>query len=404
MADALILGRSTPRAGAVTVGLCCLVTLIEGFDLQAAGVVAPRLVSIFNLTPGQLGLFFSASTMGMLIGAAFGGRFSDRFGRKKTLIVSVALFGLMSILTGLAHSFEVLLLARLLTGVGLGSALPNLIALVTESTAPGRRASAVALLYAGLPAGGALASLFTLVGAESHHWSTIFITGGVAPLLVVPLIWAWLPHSSTASAQRGGGSVRSVPTALFGEGRAATTLILWLAFVLGLLVLYLLLNWLPSLVIARGMSRADASWVQFVFNLGSALGSTATGLLMDRWGKVTTAALVFSASVAALILIALVPSDLSALVFAGFFLGVALAGTQAVLYALAPSCYPTDVLGTGVGAAVSMGRFGSVLGPMLAGTLVGAGRSDVEVLVALIPILMVSGGAATILSLRIRSA
>ncbi|TFZ56810.1 3-(3-hydroxy-phenyl)propionate transporter MhpT [Methylorubrum sp. Q1] len=404
MADALILGRSTPRAGALTVGLCCLVTLIEGFDLQSAGVVAPRLVSIFNLTPGQLGLFFSASTMGLLIGAAFGGRLSDRVGRKKSLIVSVALFGLMSIFTGLANSFEVLLLARLLTGVGLGAALPNLIALVAESTAPERRASAVALLYAGLPAGGALASLFTLVGAESHHWSTIFITGGVAPLLVVPLIWAWLPHSSTASAKQGGGRVRSVPTALFGEGRAATTLILWLAFVLGLLVLYLLLNWLPSLVIARGMSRADASWVQFVFNLGSALGSTATGLLMDRWGKAATAALVFSASVAALILIAFVPSNLSALVFAGFFLGVALAGTQAVLYALAPSCYPADVLGTGVGAAVSMGRFGSVLGPMLAGTLVGAGRSDVEVLVALIPILMISGGAATILSLRIRSA
>lgn len=395
--------RSTPASSLLTIGLCFLVSLIEGFDLQSAGVAAPRLAPAFKLTPGQLGLFFSASTMGLLVGAAFGGRISDRIGRKTTLLVSVALFGLMSILTGLSPSFEVLVAARLLTGVGLGGALPNLIALVAENTSAERRGSAVAALYAGLPSGGAIASLVTLVDKDPTSWAMIFIIGGVAPILVIPVLWVWLPDSRTL-VERGQVAVKSVGVALFGEGRAVSTALLWAGFLLGLLVFYLLLNWLPSLVISRGLTRGDASWVQLAFNVGGALGSLATGVLMDRWGRTAAIVLVFSASIASLVLLASVPPELLVMLVAGFCVGAAVSGSQTALYALAPSCYPTAVRGTGVGAAVSAGRLGSVLGPLLAGALIGSGQSAFQVVVTLIPILALSGCAAAFLARRLGSA
>ncbi|WP_198292999.1 MFS transporter [Methylobacterium sp. WSM2598] len=193
MVGAVVPAREASGANVTALGLCCLVAAIEGFDLQSAGVAAPRLVAAFGLAPSQLGLFFSASTLGLLVGAAFGGRISDRLGRKRTLLAAVAVFGLMSILTGLAARFDQLVAARLLTGVGLGGALPNLIALVAETASPAYRGRAVAALYAGLPVGGVLASLATLVDTDPGNWSGIFVLGGVAPLAVIPLLAAWLP-------------------------------------------------------------------------------------------------------------------------------------------------------------------------------------------------------------------
>ncbi|ACA17861.1 major facilitator superfamily MFS_1 [Methylobacterium sp. 4-46] len=402
MVGAVVPAREASGANVTALGLCCLVAAIEGFDLQSAGVAAPRLVAAFGLAPSQLGLFFSASTLGLLVGAAFGGRISDRLGRKRTLLAAVAVFGLMSILTGLAARFDQLVAARLLTGVGLGGALPNLIALVAETASPAYRGRAVAALYAGLPVGGVLASLATLVDTDPGNWSGIFVLGGVAPLAVIPLLAAWLPAGGGPAAP--GRPARSVPDALFGEGRAVATALLWTGFLLGLFVFYLLLNWLPSLLISRGLPRADASWVQVAFNLGGALGSVATGLLMDRWNRAASVALIFGCSIAALVLLAAVPASLALMMAAGFLIGATASGAQMALYALAPSCYPTEMRGTGVGAAVSVGRLGSVVGPLFAGVLLKAGQSPIEVLLVLVPLFALSGLAATLLACRVRPA
>jgi AAHS family 3-hydroxyphenylpropionic acid transporter len=143
------------RISIITVALCYLIALFEGFDLQSAGVAAPKLGPVFHLKPAQLGWFFSSSTFGLMLGAAIGGRLSDRFGRKRVLIASVAMFGLMSVATGLAANFEMLLAARFLTGLGIGGALPNLVALVSENSSPTRKNTSIGVLYAGLPSGGA---------------------------------------------------------------------------------------------------------------------------------------------------------------------------------------------------------------------------------------------------------
>jgi AAHS family 3-hydroxyphenylpropionic acid transporter len=387
------------RSDRLVVALCAMVAVFEGIDLQAPGVAAPRLMPALGLKPAELGPFFSASTFGLMLGAAIGGRLSDRFGRKVSLLCSIALFGALSILTGLAGTLDQLVLARFLTGVGLGGALPNLLALVAEHSRGGKRSAAVGFLYAGLPCGGALASLVSYFGSDPSDWRGIFFLGGVLPLAALLPLSRLLPSGRSPYRDSGfkGGFFRAV----FSEGRNLSSLLLWLGFFLALLTMYLLLNWLPSLLIGRGLSRPDAALVQMAFNLCGAGGSIATGWLMDHgWRRWLVITAVFSAAALVVMLVASVPPTLAVSLAVGGALGATVSGTQAILYGLAPSVYPWRVRGTGVGVAVAMGRLGSAVGPLLAAQLLGAGRSPSDVLLALLPVLVVAGLATIFLALR----
>ena len=394
---------SSGSTAVLTIALCYLVAIFEGFDLQAAGVAAPALKGVFNLTPNQLSWFFSSSTFGLMLGAAVGGRLSDRFGRKAVLIASVAVFGAMSVLTGLAQDVNMLMLARFLTGAGIGGALPNLVALASENASPARKNTAVGLLYAGLPSGGALSSLITLLGGHGD-WRTVFFVGGIAPLVAVPLLLFVLPDSQQQKAVAGQGKKVSFATAAFGEGRAARTLLLWVAFFLSLLTMYLLLNWLPTLMVARGLSRADASIVQMLFNVFGAIASMVTGLLMDRLSLRNVVILSFASAAVGLLALAGAPPAFSISMAVGALVGITMSMTQALLYAVAPSNYPTEMRGTGVGTAVSVGRLGSAAGPILAGMLLTSGRTPDDVLSILVPIILVAGVAALALAVLMKRA
>ena len=146
------------RQTAVTVALCLLVATFEGIDLQAAGLAVPQVKAEFALAASQLGYFTAASSVGVLFGAIGGGRLADRIGRQRSLTIALAIFGIFSIVTAWADGLGMLVTARLVTGAGLGAALPNLVALASENSRPDWRARAVAMMYAGFPLGGALAS------------------------------------------------------------------------------------------------------------------------------------------------------------------------------------------------------------------------------------------------------
>jgi len=365
-----ISARTVTRAGIATIVLCFLVATFEGIDLQAAGVAAPRIGPAFHLTPGQLGLFFSASAIGLLFGAGAGGRAADWIGRKPALIVSLVVFGLGSLATAQSGSLLALVGSRALTGLGLGGALPVVVALVVENANPRWRNAAVGLTYAGFPIGGALISI---IGAGIATWKPIFLVGGLAPLLLAPALWLWLPESSEfrgqMAADRPLDSKRAPARVLFGK----TTMLLWASFFLTLLTLYSLLNWLPSLLVWHGLSRSDASLVQIAFNGGGAIGSVGLGALMDSRHRGVTVIVVYAGIALGLIWLANIPGALLLGILAGGFVGLALVGAQTILYGLAPRCYPTAVRGRGVGAAVVVGRLGSILGPLLAAALIGHG-------------------------------
>jgi AAHS family 3-hydroxyphenylpropionic acid transporter len=191
---------------------------------------------------------------------------------------------------------------------------------------------------------------------------------------------------------------------VFGEGRAFNSILLWVSFLSTLLVLYLLLNWLPALLNSRGFDRSQAFLVQLAFNGGGMPGSILAGILMDTGRRRLAVPLIYSGLVALLILTALMPTDIVAALVCGTLLGVFVMATQALLYGLAPNYYYTAIRGTGVGAAVCVGRIGSVLGPLFAAGLVGAGRSAPQVLMALVPLAVVGGLTAVLLSSRLRPA
>lgn len=383
----------------LVLALCVAVAVIEGFDLQAAGVAAPLLMPAMRLAPQQVGLFFAAATFGLIAGALVGGRIADVYGRRVGLIAALVTFGLFSVATGFARHFETLFAMRLLTGVGLGAALPNLVAITAEA-APFQRTSLwVATMFAGMPAGGALAALISILGLHGG-WSTIFIVGGVLPIVVVPLLARYLPQLLPAQPTTQNGRRDTAVGALFNADRRGTTVALWSGFFCALLVLYLLLNWLPSLLVARGLGREQAAAVQIVFNGTGAISSILVGRAMDGAWRTRTAVATFSALIVALVVLAIVPATFALVLVAGAAVGAAVMPVQAILYGLAPSYYPPIVRGTGVGAAVAAGRLGSVAGPLLAGALIAGGRSGGDVLVGIVPIAAVAGAATVWLITR----
>ena len=270
-----------PRRMGWVILLCLCVAALEGYDIQAFGVAAPALAAALRLEPGQMGWAGGAAMMGLVAGALLGGWIADRVGRKPVLVASVAAFGLFSLGTALARGYEPLLLARFATGLGFGGAMPNLIAVATEISPPGKRAATVTTMFCGMPAGGAAVALLARYLGADLNWREVFLIGGALPILLTPLVLLLLPETRPAPAA---GADRHLVRALFGDGRAAGTLLLWTAFVLTLMVTYLMLNWLPTLVIAKGLTPTMGSEAALSFNLTSIAGSLLLGMAIDRAG------------------------------------------------------------------------------------------------------------------------
>jgi MFS transporter, AAHS family, 3-hydroxyphenylpropionic acid transporter len=381
-------------------------------DLQAAGVAAAGIGAEFKPTSDQFGTFFSASTLGLFFGALIGGRLADSIGRKKVLVSSVALFGLFSLLNSFAWSISSLIIARALTGLGLGGALPMMLALVAETGQPKQQAGRVAKVYAATPFGGAVISLLSFLIAATQ-WRTMFVVGGIVPLILAPIMAFMLPESSAFQRIRGepAGSLSLAGTpksgsfiAIFTAGRALRTIFLWTSFFLGLLLLYLLLNWLPTLLTSDGLSRTQAAGAQIGFNIGGALAAILIGHLLNGRLKNRAVILTFLALPILLVTLGKSPAQFAVICSIVFLLGCAVIAAQAFLYAMAPAAYPTSIRGVGVGAAVAMGRIGSIVGPKLGGMLKAAGHSPSQVLMDLLPIVVAGSICALLLAWEVRRA
>lgn len=395
-----------------TIVFCVLTAFCEGIDLQAAGVAAAGIGAEFKPTSSQFGTFFSASTFGLFFGALIGGRLADSIGRKKVLVVSVALFGVFSLLTSIAWNIQSLVITRALTGLGLGGALPMVLALVAETGNAERQAGRVAMVYATTPLGGALISLLSMLLVPAQ-WRMMFVAGGIVPLILAPIMACALPESSAYQRIHGAPSTGSIPDAavmpksgsfmaIYSGGRARRTLFLWASFFLGLLLLYLLLNWLPTLLTNDGLSHAEAAGAQIGFNIGGALAAILIGYLLN--GRLRNWAVIITFVSLPILLLALAksPAQLAIICITVFLLGCAIIAAQAFLYAMAPAAYPTSIRGVGVGAAVAMGRIGSIAGPKLGGVLKAAGHSPSQLLMDLLPIVVAGSICALLLAWEVR--
>ena len=386
--------KSDNKHAIVTVAICFLIAVIEGLDIQAAGIAAAGIREYFALDSSQLGVFFSAGILGLLPGALVAGRLADRIGRKTVLIWSVVMFAIFTLCTVWVNSFHSLLAVRFLAGAGLGGAMPILITLASEAVSPHNRGRAVGLMYCGMPVGAAMLSLVaaTEFGA---NWKNIFYLGGLLPIFVVPLMLWCLPESKEylKAKNKSAAELIAAPQGsfkdLFNHDNRLRTICIWLSYFFTLMVVYIMLSWLPSLFMELGFSRKNGSTAQFYFMVTATIGTVILGMLTDRWKKAYVIVLMYGGILAGLLALN-GANSLNQMYMAAALAGAFVIGCQGVLYAFGSIVYPTEVRGTGVGVASAVGRIGAMLGPAIAGQLLAAGFGAAGVISAAIPCILIS--------------
>ena len=389
---------------------CAAVLFLDGFDTQAIGYVAPALAKEWGLTKAALGPVFSAGLFGLMIGALVFGPLADRIGRKKIIILSTLAFGIGTLATAFINDVNTLLLVRFLTGLGLGGAMPNAVAMTSEFSPHRRRATMVMIMFCGFSIGAALGGLLAAALIPQFGWRSVFIVGGVAPLLLVPILALRLPESVRFLALTGQANARVAellasinPKAAFGpatrfvvhelglagmpvlhlfkEGRTLPTLLLWVVFFMSLLDLYFLSNWLPTVLNDLGASVSSAAVIGSMLQVGGVVGTFALGSVIDRF-SFRALALVYFAAVFAVGAIGQLGHSVALVTMAIFAAGFCIVGGQIAANALTAGFYPTSVRSTGVGWALGIGRIGSIIGPLVGGALLTAKWSTGSVFMA----------------------
>jgi AAHS family 4-hydroxybenzoate transporter-like MFS transporter len=411
----------------LVVGLCACIAFLDGFDAQAIGYVAPAIIKAWQVPRGQMGPVFSAGLIGLMLGALLIAPLADRFGRRPVILISTLVFGLFSLFTATAASLHELWALRFLTGIGLGGCMPNIIALTSEYSPQRRRSLMVMVMFAGFTLGSLFAGLISAKLIVQHGWQSVFVVGGVLPLLALPIIYFQLPESIGFLALRPGNwpkatkllgkidasisaqdartfvvssqpVVRASVAALFRDTHTRNTLLLWVIFFMSLLDIYLLVSWLPTAMNSGGASVQTAIFVGIMLQFGGLFGPLPLGWLLDRSGARLTMSLAYFLAALCIACIGVfagfsIPLTLLAVFGAGF--GVI--GGQTAANAVAAMTYPTAIRSTGVGWALGVGRIGSIVGPVLAGILIGQNISIANLfLLSAVPALL---AAAAVLAL-----
>jgi AAHS family 4-hydroxybenzoate transporter-like MFS transporter len=389
---------------------CAAVLFLDGFDTQAIGYVAPALAKEWGLSKGSLGPVFSAGLFGLMIGALVFGPLADRIGRRKIIIFSTLAFGIGTLATSVIDDVDSLLAIRFLTGLGLGGAMPNAVAMTSEFSPRRRRATMVMIMFCGFSVGAALGGFLAAALIPQFGWRSVFVVGGVAPLLLVPILALRLPESVRFLALTGRAHERvaellgfispravfapatqfvvheaelaGIPVLhLFRDGRTLVTLLLWVVFFMSLLDLYFLSNWLPTVLNDLGASVSEAAAIGSMLQVGGVVGTFALGSIIDRF-SFRALALVYFVAVFAVGAIGQLGHSAVFVTMAIFAAGFCIVGGQIAANALAATFYPTSVRATGVGWALGIGRVGSIIGPLVGGALLIAKWSPGSVFMA----------------------
>lgn len=355
--------------------------MLEGFDIQLVGVAAPQLIRDFGFEPKTIGLLFSASLVGLFLGAVIGGRCERRWGASNVLTASMVVFGLFTTATVIAWNGPSLILLRLVTGIGLGAAMPNLILVVTETAPDQWRRTLATLLWAGTPIGGVLVSQCAAAGLS---WQVMFMIGGVLPIAFAPAVKALIVDRRPGLVS-GGESEKSVAVNA-GSTARPTMIAAGLCFFCTLLMLYTLLNWLPFLLHDLGLSSRQAAQGAAIFNLGGLAGAMILALMLRIMSPGYLLPASYAVFALALFVLASPTSGPSMRLIAVGLCGAAVIGGQYSLYGIVGTLFPPDRRSRAVTLAVALGRLGALVGPLLAGLVLQFGFGSQTAVISLIPI------------------
>lgn len=377
--------------------LCALVAMIDGFDTQVIGLVAPAIAVDWKISPALFGPVFGAGLFGGMIGAFLLGQAGDRWGRKPVLIAATLIFSLGSLATPLVHTVAALIAVRSITGFGLGGALPIIISIAAEFSPKRYRTNIVAMMFCGFPLGSAIGGVVSAHLIPAYGWESLFYIGGVFPLALLPIFMAVTPESARLLAVRGDakavervlgkmgcqmdwdGSVvggehaaSASVASLFTQGRAPRTVLIWLTLFFSLLLTVFLVSWLPLLARQAGLGLKTAVLAVTALNLGGIVGGVLLGRISDRSVSAKPIAASYVLGATAIGLIGVVGQSGQFLLAITFVAGMFTVGAQMCAIALSSQLYETTLRSTGVGWAFGVGRIGAVVGPVVGGLLVGA--------------------------------
>lgn len=411
-----------------TMVLCGLVIVLDGFDTQSIGFLAPSMAETLHVPVKTFGPVFAAALVGLMISSMLSGPIADRWGRKAPIVSCTLIFGSFAMLTARCTSFDQLLALRFLTGLGLGGALSNSVALMSEYAPKRLLAVIVSIMFCGMPAGAVLATQVSSIMLPRWGWPSVFYAGGILPLTLALLLIAILPESvrylevSGAPQEkisnilaRISPELRDAPLTrsprqdqrrkapvinLFTEGRAAGTILLWVPFFMNLLMLYFVVFWLPALLRQTGRPVSAGITAIMLFSVGGIVGSFVEGGFMNRWGAFQVLLAEFLCTT--LLIASLAYSNSFPLMMTlTFVLGFVVQGAQGGLSAVAATFYPISIRSTGIGWCLGVGRIGSIVGPILGGMMLKLDWTPREILLAgSIPALCAA--AATFASLRLK--
>lgn len=374
------------------------ITAIDGFNVQSISFASLSIAKAWGITKAALGVVLSTELAGMAVGAYALGKIADKVGRRPVVLGALVTMAVGMGLAGVAGSIAMLTLARLVTGVGVGAMLAVGNSLVAEVSHARRRALSSALMMGGFPLGAVLGGMIaTSMLGHGAHWHSLFLLGAVATTAIIPVAWWLVPESTSWLASRGDlegvnrvlrrlghadiTSATAPDTSIVGGWNrplAISAAILTALFFLHSMTFYFFVKWLPALIGSIGMPAQSASSMLVWCNVGGVLGAITLSILTLRlkpaW--LVAAMMAFSATTVALVNVIVQPgaspSTLTALAFViGFMLNAGVVGS----YGLMSATFPTAMRASGTGLVIGIGRIGSVLGPIIAGTLLQAGLS-----------------------------
>jgi len=394
------------------IALCGLVLVMDGYDGFTMSYVATPVSQATHIPIHAFGPILSASLIGLMIASLGTGPISDRIGRKWVIILSELTFAAFSVLTAHATTYHELWMYRFLTGLGLGGAMPNAVALASEYSPKRLVPPVVASLFAGMPVGGVLSGVVSSAVIGSWGWKWVFYIGGIVPILLALALMAKLPESARFMAARkknpqrieailariapevSPGQVdftatsdeaarKGVPVKhLFTEGRATGTILLWIPYFMNLMGMYFINSWLPSLLKQAGMSVSHSVLVTAGVSFGGIFACFAEGPLINAFGAFNALIAEFLLSAAFLVGVGEVTRSFPLALAVGCVMGFLVIGAQAGLNALAAKFYPTPIRSTGVGWALGVGRVGSIVGPLIGGMMLSAGWRPKEIIIS----------------------
>lgn len=379
------------------VALCALINALDGMDVLIISFVAPSMAKDWEISFETLGAIFSAGLAGMMIGCVLVAPLADSFGRRPLILAALVMMTAGTIGTGVVDSMGPFIACRLLTGVGIGTLLASIAALVSEYAPAGKRSVAIGAFQAGYPLGAVLTGLAAIWAIPQFGWQATLVGAGLVSAAILPIAYFWLPESidflesrqpagalskSNALRERIGlPTLASLPPArargaapklghLFENGLWRSTFLLWLATFGSFGVLYFVTSWVPKLAVEAGLTNENALWAGSLFNLGGFIGASSIGWLATR-RDIGWLIRAYMLAGAALLLVFSMPMPLAAVLIVVTVMGLAIQGGFSGFYSLAAMMYPPEVRSSGIGWAIGIGRGGSVIGPLMGGWLLG---------------------------------